>query len=250
MAAYAPTQWLALSQLNRLKTEPFHLAHDKMQLAALEIGEDASFVPVAPSGRRWLAFGDSITQGMTSTLPTRSYVSQVARALDLDLWNFGVGGERLVSVLADGVPQVPFMMATIAYGTNDLVHGVPLEVWCDNAVKLARALHAAAPAAWLLFITPIPWVGHPMPNAGGLSLSDYRTALATALCELRKVLVVDGTSLIDERDDLFVDSIHPNDRGFALYTERLTAVMRPHLPPKKQARLAGTAPGAKPLTGR
>ena len=28
MAAYAPTQWLALSQLNRLKTEPFHLAHD------------------------------------------------------------------------------------------------------------------------------------------------------------------------------------------------------------------------------
>ena len=28
LAAYAPTQWLALSQLNRLKTAPFHLAHD------------------------------------------------------------------------------------------------------------------------------------------------------------------------------------------------------------------------------
>lgn len=199
----------------------------EVQLVALELTGGASFSLAPRSSRRWLALGDSITQGMTSTLPTRCHVARVARSLNLAVRNFGVGGERLVPVLADGLPPWPFAVATVAYGTNDLASGVPLERWRANAVRLAQALNAVAPSAPLLFLTPIPWVGRTTPNAAGLYLQDYREALAAAVCGLRNVQVLDGAALIDERADLFVDGVHPNDAGFAMYAERLGAAMRP-----------------------
>ncbi|MEO6052872.1 MAG: SGNH/GDSL hydrolase N-terminal domain-containing protein, partial [Chthoniobacterales bacterium] len=52
----------------------------------------ASFEPVAAESPRWLAIGDSITQGMSSTAPSRSWAAQLSQLKKLDLWNFGVGG--------------------------------------------------------------------------------------------------------------------------------------------------------------
>jgi hypothetical protein len=56
------------------------------------IEADAPLVPVTDTFLRWLALGDSITQGMVARSPLSPYPSAISAALGSDLLNAAVGG--------------------------------------------------------------------------------------------------------------------------------------------------------------
>lgn len=188
--------------------------------------DDGSVVEPAPKlPLRWLAYGDSITQGMTATLPTRTYVGRCALALNAEVNNLGIGGAILDPRLADGVPDGQYDLITIAYGTNDFSKGVTGEQLRERTRRLVTALRSKHPRAAIVLLTTLTWVRENKPNANGATLDQFRRSIFGLETEFAGVHLVHGDTMIPEEDRWFVDKVHPNDEGFALYARNLL----PHL---------------------
>lgn len=200
-----------------------HLARTDLARAELV---DASFLrPAPPLRARLLVYGDSITQGMTAPLPTETWVAQCALELGLDVRNFGVGGAKMASFLADHGIDWPYDLLAVAYGTNDFNQGLSPDDYAANLHTFLCGQLEAHPGAAAVVVTPPPWVGRTTPNARGCSLGDYRAAAVAACDGLHRTHVVHGADLMPDEAALFVDNVHPNAAGMQIYARRLA----PHL---------------------
>ena len=196
----------------------------RTDITALEVNDGANIEAAPALPLRWLAYGDSITQGMTGTLPTRTHIARCALALEAEVFNLGIGGAKLDNVLGQNIPEGEFDLISIAYGTNDFNQNIPVETYIANARLLLTALRDKTTAP-IVLLTTLTWASRTQPNAAGLSLDDYRTALSELAGEFDNVHLVDGTSLIPDGEEYFVDNVHPNNAGFELYAKNLL----PHL---------------------
>ena len=208
--------------------------------------DDGCTVFPAPSmPGRWLALGDSITQGFCGTHPTSTAVARCALALDLEVHNLAVGGSTLKHELAGSMPEGDFDLVTIAYGACDFQENVALDTFLQNATRLIDTVYDKWPQAAIILVTPLLWPASPsspMRNALRLSPQDYRDALRSLALLRPFIHVIPGESMIDPDPRLFFDWIHPNDEGFAQYAENLL----PHL----RAALAVKAPVDICMEGR
>ncbi|MHB9131324.1 MAG: SGNH/GDSL hydrolase family protein [Armatimonadota bacterium] len=198
----------------------------RADLESLAIDDGSALQPAPPPSVRWLAYGDSITQGMTVPLPTQTFFARCALDLQLDIRNLAFGGAQLEALYADLRVDYPHDISSIAFGTNDLCCDVPLAAFTEYAKGLLDHLHAVAPGRPILLVTPIPWAGRTEPNGLGLTLEDYRTALRPLAGYVPECRLIEGDELIDNDGSLFVDNVHPNEAGMAMYAHNLTNIMR------------------------
>ncbi len=83
------------------------------------------------------------------------------------------------------------------------------------------------PAVPVYCVTPI-WTGvEAVTNSQGLHVQDYRLAI-TSIVQQRAATdpnlhLVNGLTLVPNQLKYFVDGLHPNDAGFALYATNLAA---------------------------
>lgn len=194
----------------------------QVDVIALDFDEGCTVEPAPALQRRWLAYGDSITQGMTASLPTLSYVGRCALAMNAQVFNLGVGGGKLIASLAETAPDIPVDVISIAYGVNDCNTSVPLADFEANTRNLLKALTARRPTTPIVLITPIPWLGTTDKHA---ALPTYRDVLARVAGAFPTVRVVPGQTLVPAEERCFVDGCHPNDTGFEHYAVNLL----PHL---------------------
>jgi len=187
---------------------------------------DAPLYPAPPPARRWLALGDSITQGMTVPLPTQAWVALVATALGLDVRSFGVGGARITVELGEQPIPWDYELLTVAYGTNDFNGSLPLETVAANTRRLFERQRAEHPRAALALLTAPPWAARTTPNNQGHHLADYRRAMADAVAGIPGTTVIPGDQLLPDDPTLFVDNVHPNEPGMALYATNLATRLR------------------------
>ncbi|NQZ70481.1 MAG: hypothetical protein HRT89_20705, partial [Lentisphaeria bacterium] len=179
-----------------------------------------------PSKIRCLAYGDSITQGLNATLPSQTWLGQVALALDADIHNLGVGG----ACLDEGLSSIPvpgdFNLITIKYGTNDFCwHLVPQ--LRENAAKLVEWNRRAFPNAKILLITPMPDFvpgDEEKLDSLGNCREDYRTGLLECAKEIG-VPCVYGPDLLNS-PDLMSDGVHPSDAGMKQISDRLVPIIQ------------------------
>ncbi len=191
------------------------------EVAAIALDDGAAFEPLPPPARTWLAFGDSITQGMNASLPVFAWTARAALALDANLLNFGVGGATFDPVLADAVAETPdCRWVTVAYGANDFNMERPVDVMAGHAAGLLDALRRRHPAARRVLITPIPFFRQVPRNTQGATLDDYRGALA-AVAASTGAACIDGTDLVPADPVFFNDRSHPNDAGMQAYSQNL-----------------------------
>ena len=193
----------------------------RADLLALEIDDGCEVEPVPPAGPRWLACGDSITQGMTAPLPTETWTARLAAHLDARALNWGVGGATMDATLAESLGACPYDLLTIAYGTNDFMRGISPDVYAANARDLLAGHVRHHPDAHCFLITPIPWMGREDPNSIGCSLEDYCTALRVVGRRFPWCHLFEGPALIPADPSLYVDGVHPNAAGMAIYAENL-----------------------------
>ena len=170
----------------------------------------------APAGPRWIAYGDSITEGWVASAPGLAWPAIVARRHGLDLVNLGYAGSaRGELVSAEEIASLEADVISIFYGTN--CHSrTPfstdmLRTGLEAFLRVVRAGHPTIP------IVVVSMIRRPdaeqTKNSEGATLQDLRDVIEELVAAQPDPLLslVRGEALV--RDDQLPDGIHPGDDG-------------------------------------
>ena len=183
----------------------------------------------APRGPRWLAYGDSLTEGWIASGPAHCWPSVAARRHRLDVVNLGYAGScRGELASAEQLAALPADVISLGYGTN-----------CWTRIPHSRALLAANLRAFLSILrsghpeTPIvmwsPVVrpdAESTPNRLGATLADLRAEIeefAENPGEAGPITLVRGLPLLS--GDQLPDGVHPGDEGHAIMADAIGAAV-------------------------
>lgn len=170
----------------------------------------------------YVAYGDSITQGYTAKEPSLTYVNLLGAALDADVYDLGIGGERFQPLMIDENYPVAADLVTVAYGTND---------WCvlnaENGLRqmkeFLQKLTQVHKDSVIYVILPI-WRGNgaeDVQKALG-TLEEYRAILREEAGKYEQITVIEGIDLVPHHADFYIkDQLHPNALGFTQYAKNL-----------------------------
>lgn len=210
----------------RLRSLEIWLPHaSEVLLEALEVEDGALLEAGSRPGKVWIAIGDSITQGMLASSPTRTYAAVAARAAGLGLHNLGVGGETMQEEVGRLCRPIRGDLATVAFGINDYNQGMSLGEYARRARALLDGLLEGRPRFPVAMITATPCLRESRPETVAAPLEEYRRVAREVVARYPSVRVLEGTELIPADENLFADGIHPNDAGMATYGKALA----PHL---------------------
>ena len=168
--------------------------------------------------RKLLCLGDSITQGFITHFPSAAYTNVLARELDAELLNQGVGGATFDPAVVDGETDYAPDMITVAYGTNDWAVKTMAAFSADAAAYL-KALRAVWPKARMTVVSPL-W-------RRDIAREDVRYAFGESegvlqwLAEENNALFIPGGALLPAVPELMGDHVHPNDLGHLMVGRRL-----------------------------
>ena len=191
-------------------------------LEALTLDDGASVIPVKPT-KRFLVFGDSITQGYDAKRPSNRYAAQVCDAFDAEEVNKAIGGEFFVPPLAAMPDGFTPDLIWVAYGTNDwsMHTDEQFHADCRAFYEALCATYAGVP---IVAVTPIGRVTYRETACGRFEELSDRIRKETA--HLPQVTVVEGLEFVPTRAEYFGDKyLHPNDDGFAHYAHNLTKAL-------------------------
>jgi len=171
---------------------------------------EANLKALAGDNRRWIVFGDSMSQGLGASSPSQSWVSQLAQRLPVkvDVVNLSETGARVADVIDQqvpawrGLPPAPHgEIITLLIGSN------------DQFQRGARG-HLPQQFAELLELLPDHAIVATLPSPG--RLAGGVNAVIDAARVSRGVRVVDTRALGEGtwRGRLAADHFHPNDHGY------------------------------------
>lgn len=192
---------------------------------SVEVERGASVAVVEKPEKKLLCLGDSITQGMDAKHPMTAYATQLARLLDADLLNQGVGGHIFDADSFDAGLAFDADVVTVAYGTNDWNGGKTVSEIQENVSLYLEKVRARYPSADVFVLGPI-WrtIGDEVRSGGTLwEFSDVILEKARAFGGVR---CLDGLALVPHQEHLVPDGTHPNDEGFLHYALNLYRVMK------------------------
>ena len=180
--------------------------------------EEASCIESVERRRKLLCLGDSITQGFITRFPSAAYANVLARELDMEMLNQGVGGVMFDPAVVDGETDYEPDVITVAYGTNDWVRKT-MEAFSEDAAACLKALRAVWPKARMAVVSPL-W-------RRDIAREDVRYAFGESegvlrrLAEENNALFIPGGALLPEVPELMGDHVHPNDLGHLMIGRRL-----------------------------
>ncbi len=173
----------------------------------------------APHQPRWLAYGDSVTQGWIADGPSQAWTAIAARKAGLDLVNMGyAGAARGEIVSAEHLAELPADIISVMVGTNcwtRIPHSVGMVE--QNMLGLLDVIRGGHPTTPIVVISPIVRPdAEDVPNKLGASLSDIRAAIERVTQERiddgdPTLALVPGATMISAVH--LDDGIHPGDEG-------------------------------------
>jgi len=190
--------------------------------------EGSSFCePLPKKDKIYLAYGDSITQGMESRDPAAIYSVLAARELDMELYNLGVGGATFdpEQVQYNGLkPDI----VTAAYGINDWVVIKSIEQIKDRVREFCNRLLKLYADAKIFVVSPF-WAPDKALVRDSGNFYDLNSAIIETVKEFDGIVCIDGTTLVPDNQAYFKDSAHPNELGFAHIALKLCSAVRREL---------------------
>ena len=188
-----------------------------VEIRSLELS--ATGTPLPAHKRQLLCLGDSITQGMASLNPSCSYAWRLARLLDANLLNQGVGGRIFEAGSLD--PDLPFRpdLITVAYGVNDWATAPDRASISRRVEEYFSRLQTLFPGIPVFVVTPLWCHNETQLNPPG-TLQDIR-AVITGKARACNFIVIDGRPLVPHDLYYLPDGLHPNALGHSLYGANL-----------------------------
>lgn len=206
--------------------------------AVVEVGGVAAdgLEPVTERRPRWLAFGDSITQGLHATDPGNTYTAVLARDHGLDLYDMGFSGcGRGEQSGAEVLAGLPAEVITLFFGTNIMPRmWYDTRAWTEACRMFFEIVRTGHPTTPILVFTPLFRVTgdhETRPNRFGMTLPELRAAQeavvkARQAAGDRNIHLVSGPSVIGASDvSLLDDGLHPSDAGM----ERIARALGPRV---------------------
>ncbi len=199
----------------------------KVDLKEINLSDGAVVEPM-PQREKLLCFGDSITHGHDSTRNYRHYTAQLADALDLDLYNKGIGGEVFKPELARCRESFDPKIVTVAYGTNDWSKSAP-DVFARDCREFYKTVSELYPNAKIFGITP-PWNKNFDDTSKPMTFLEIAEGIENLTADLSNVTIIRGDDLIPHDLKYFGDRIvHPSNEGFDNYFKNLYAEIKKHI---------------------
>ena len=236
-----------------------HIGRTEVWQVGTNAGASIELLPT--SGKHWVTYGSSITQGIHVDDPAMTWSAQVARHQGFDLVNLGFASEaHLDPAVAHHMAEIPADIVTIASGINVYINAsMSLRTYRSallEFIRIVRSGHPEVPIVVLGAIASPPREDtpcHPRAIPGavrrrlarvdrlaridglfGPTLMDLREATAEAVATLTvrgddRLCYVDGRELlgIDDKHAL-VDDLHPGQVGNDLIAERYRAAVLRH----------------------
>lgn len=202
-------------------------------VAGVKVTEGARVEAAPLPAARWLAIGDSLTQGFSVQSPLQTWVHRLSRRWDLPVHNLGVGGLKIEpAVFAAALAARRYALVTIALGSNHSWRESDVLVAAERGAELAE-LALAGGHGRVVWLLP-PWkpcedgkgppdfAGVPLDRATGERAGRVRAALRERLSSyLPRLELVEDLMPHDHR--LLPDGLHPQALGFARFADNLAA---------------------------
>lgn len=186
-----------------------------LRIRNLQLPEDA--VPYTRQ-KKYLALGDSITQGYDAAHPNQTYVNLLADAWDASVLNQAIGGDVFCPENLDPALDFAPDIITVAYGTNDWTLQVLQSGAAGEYLDKLTMLYPGVPVFVLL---PL-WREVEHELRGGITLQQGRELLASWAENRENVFVIDCHHFVPFLPEYFYDGVlHPNDMGYLYYARAL-----------------------------
>ena len=186
----------------------------------------ATFVEARPRRRRFLVYGDSITQGYDAKYPSLTCDAQLAAEFDAEIRNKAIGGDTFrPELLASAQPGWTPDLVIVAYGTNDWGH-CPESVFRRRSAEFYEALARIYPGVPVAALQPI-WRADGDRRTDAGSFADAARFVAEAAKRNPDAVVIPGLPLVPPIPEFYADArLHPNDLGFTFYAKNLIRELR------------------------
>ena len=164
---------------------------------------------------RWVALGDSLTQGIGASSPEQGWVGQVVRrqSAPVDVINLSQSGARVEDVIAAQLPVWRKLapaprgeMVTLLIGSNDVISPRHRSLLPEAIAELLELL----PAGALVSTIPSP--------AGPARAANALIRAAAEAGTIRGVFPAEPNPSAG-RGRLAADRFHPNDAGYAMIAD-------------------------------
>jgi len=203
-----------------VKTVTVHLPWNKITKLHQLALDDGAFIEPVKRSKKLLAFGDSITYGFDSLLPSRRYISRLSDAIGAEEFNKGIGGERFCPDLAALPDDFTPDYIVVAYGTNDWAVSKKEVFYADSKAFFAQ-LDKNYPSVRVFAITPV-WRANFNRDSDFDSFFQIAEGIREAVAPYNNVTIINGYDLVPHSADNFVaDGLHPNMQGFDHYFTNL-----------------------------
>lgn len=173
------------------------------------------------AGTTIIAFGDSLVEGRGAS-PGHDFVSLLARRVRTRIINAGRSGDTTRAALdrlqQDVLSRDP-KIVIVLLGGNDFLRGVPVEDTFRNLQTIVERIRARGAAVIVVGVSV------------GLLSDPYADEYRAVARRTSAGLVPDILDGLLGNGQLMADSIHPNDRGYAIIAERIEGPLRVLLSP-------------------
>ncbi len=167
---------------------------------------------------KYLALGDSITQGYCTKHPSLTYVNILTEKFNAQTINQAIGGEKFNAENLDEDMDFKPDFITVAYGTNDWWRSEDLYNDSFKYFKRLKEIYAHLPIFAML---PIYRDTSAEPIINGITLEDARNLIKKA-AEENGIEVINAKNFIHHHEDYFCDKVlHPSEIGFIFYAHNL-----------------------------
>ena len=145
---------------------------DSVDFAGLTVNAGAGFaaVPARPS-TRWVAYGDSITQGAYATTINKTFVGKVAQTKGWEVVNMGFGSDVIDGADGNTIGTLGAGIISEMQGYNNAAGGTPAATFKASMATFVSNVRSHQASVPIYLISPLY-----SPNNASL-LAQYRSAL-------------------------------------------------------------------------
>jgi acyl-CoA thioesterase I len=196
--------------------------------------EPSDAAPVS-GGVRYLAIGDSLTQGVgapdesAGAFPVLLAEQWRADGCEVELQNVGVSGYTAGQILAEQVPQIESFqpnIITFQAGGNDIANGIPIEEYRENVKAVLESATGSGARVYVLAMNE--WFRSPVGVDYGEDLPAQSAAYDAVMIEEASA---HGAEFVDLRElykqqadqnQWVEDGIHPTPEAYQAWADKLS----------------------------